>query len=134
MTYLQIIRRVFSVLVYFIAISLGAGVFVVNPPRVILVAPVLTGCLLLGHAVKTTHLEELGYATMWLWVALLFLQVSLQLGWLIWETNLVHREIPPLVGFPEIRFLGTIWLLAVLLTSYIRGVQGSGSTPIPTPW
>jgi hypothetical protein len=134
MTALQNIRRVVSVLVYFIAISLGAGVFVANPPRVLLMVPILTSCLLLGHAVKTNHLEELGYATMWLWAALLFLQVSLQLGWLIWGTILVHREISPLVGFPEIRFLGTIWLLAVLLTSYIRGVQGGGSTPILTPW
>lgn len=119
----QNIWRFFSVIVYFFAISLGAGVFVVNPPRVLLIMPILTGCLLLGHAVKTAHLDELGYATLWLWIALFFLQIGLQLGWLIWETIQVHREISPLVGFPEARFLGTVWLLAVLFISYIRGVK-----------
>ncbi|QDX41130.1 hypothetical protein [Salarchaeum sp. JOR-1] len=123
------IHRILSVAVYFAALTLGSSILVVNPVRPLVVVPLLSVVVLLGHAVKTNHLDQIGYATMWLWVFVLGLSV----GGLAVEAVLVHREIQPLVDIPVARVLGTVVLLAVPVTSYLRGVQKSRRKTTPDP-
>lgn len=119
----HLIRRALSGLVYVTAITLGAGLLVVHPVRALLAVPILTGIVVLGHAVKTNQLDELGYATMWLWAAVLVLSA----GWMVIEGGvLAHRNSPPVVEIPVARVLGTLGLLAVLVAAYVRGVQQAG--------
>lgn len=113
------IHRALSILVYFTAITLGVGVLVINPVRRLLVAPVLIGVAALGHAVKTAHLDELGYATMWLWLAVLALAV----GGMAVEEFVLPRNVPPVVEIPVARVLGTLGLVTVLAATYVRGVR-----------
>jgi|AntRauMinimDraft_4_1070384.scaffolds.fasta_scaffold06097_1 hypothetical protein len=118
---LRSIRLTLSILVHFTALTLGAGPLVINPVRALLVVPILTGVVLLGHAVKTSHLDELGYGIVWLWVALLALTV----GGVAIEAIILRQDMPPLVEIPVARVLGTIGLIIILVTTYIRGVQSS---------
>ncbi len=108
-------------LVYFTAITLGVGVLVIHPARRLLVAPVLTGVAAVGHAAKTAHLDELGYATMWLWLAVLALAV----GVMAVEAFVLPRNLPPVVELPVARALGTLGLATVLATTYVRGVRSA---------
>ena len=113
------LRRLVSLLVYFTAFTLGTSLFVIDPVRVLLVVPLLTGVVLLGHAAKTGHLDEVGYAVVWLWGAVFALSV----GGLVVEIFLLYRDIPALVDIPVARILGTVMLTAVPVTVYLRGVQ-----------
>jgi hypothetical protein len=128
---LRLIRLPLSILVYFAAITLGTGLLVIDPLRVLLIVPLLTCAVLLGHAVKTGHLDELGYATMGLWAAVLVLIV----GGLTIEAVIFHRDMPPVVEIQVARVLGTVGLITILGSIYIRGVQrarrdeGRGTLP-----
>lgn len=114
-------RLLLSVLVYFTALTFGTSLLVIDPVRVLFIVPLLTCVVLLGHAVKTRHLDELGYATMWLWAAVLTLIV----GGLTVEAVILHRDMPPVVEIQVARVLGTFGLIAVLVTIYIRTVKRS---------
>ncbi|AGB33788.1 hypothetical protein C488_08557 [Natrinema pellirubrum DSM 15624] len=120
MRFLQSVRHLFSIFVYFTAITYGIGILVVSPTRSLLIVPIMTGIGLLSHAVKTTHLDELGYAIMWLWFAVLALVGG---GLMIDEFVLVHREIPPVAESSMARVLGTLGLVVVLITVYVHSVQ-----------
>ncbi|MCD2200940.1 hypothetical protein LPA44_13705 [Halobacterium sp. KA-4] len=115
------IKLILLTLVYFWALTLGAGLLVVSPVRVFLIVPTLAALGLLGHAVIKDHLDELGYAIMWLWATILALIV----GELIVETFILKRDIPPLVELPIPRTLGTVGLVVVLVTTYTLCVQRS---------
>jgi hypothetical protein len=119
MSSLPSIRLIVAAFVYFTAISLGAGILVVNPARFLLIVPLITGVVLLGNAIKTTNLDELGYATMWLWAAVLALSVA---GMVI-EEFILQGDIAPLAEIPVARVLGTFSLITVLVAAYIRGIQ-----------
>ncbi|MEE6208964.1 hypothetical protein U3A55_02180 [Salarchaeum sp. III] len=121
--------RILSILVYFTALTLGSSILVVTPVRTLIVVPLLSVVVLLGHAVKTNQLDQIGYATMWLWIFILALSV----GGLAVEVLVVHREIPPLVDIPVARVLGTVALIAVPVTIYLRGVQKSRQQTTPDP-
>ena len=118
MSTLRSVRWLCSILVYFTAITYGTGIFVVRPARPLLVVPVLTGGVLLSHAVATTQLDAVGDATMWLWTVVL----ALVGGGLVAE-EFVHRDIPPIVDIPVARTFGTLGLIAALITAYVRNVQ-----------
>jgi len=119
MSSLPSIRLIVAAFVYFTAISLGAGILVVNPARFLLIVPLITGVVLLGNAIKTTNLDELGYATMSLWAAVLALSVA---GMVI-EEFILQGDIAPLAEIPVARVLGTFSLITVLVAAYIRGIQ-----------
>ena len=119
MSSLPSIRLIVAVFVYFAAISLGAGILMVNPARFLLIIPLLTGAVLLGHAVKTANLDELGYASMWLWAAVLALSVA----GIVTEEFILQRDVSPLAEIPVTRVLGTFSLITILVAAYIRGVQ-----------
>jgi hypothetical protein len=105
--------------VYFTAITSGTGILVLNPARFPLVVPLITGTVLLGHAVKTTNLDELGYATMWVWAAVLALSA---IGTTI-ETFIIQGEVAPLADIPGARVLGTFGLVSILVAAYSRGIR-----------
>ncbi|KAB1197067.1 MULTISPECIES: hypothetical protein [Haloferax] len=115
------LRPLLSVFVYFVAATLGTGVLVVNPVRTLLVVPLLTVVVLLGHAVKTTHLVQFGHATLWLWGTILTLIIC----GLTVERFVIHQNTPALVEIPVVRFFGTLGLIAVLVIGYMRGIQGA---------
>jgi hypothetical protein len=119
MSALPSVRLIVTALVYFTAISLGAGVLVVNTAPFLLTVPLLTGAVLLGHAVKTTNLNELGYATMWLWGAVLALSVA----GTVTEQFLLQGNVSPLAEIPVVRVLGTFSLITILVAAYMRGIQ-----------
>lgn len=119
MSSLLSISLIVAAFVYFTAISLGAGILVVNPARFLLIVPLITGAVLLGHAVKTTNLDELGYATMWLWAAVLVLSVA---GMII-EMFIFQGDVAPLAEIPVARVLGTFSLISILVAAYIRCIQ-----------
>jgi hypothetical protein len=109
-----------TVLVYFTAISLGAGLFVVNTDRgLLLLVPVLVGAVLLGHAVKTAHLDELGYAIMWAWAGLLAVSV---VG-TVTEVFVLQGAVSPVAEPHVARVLGTFSFVTVLVVAYLRGVR-----------
>ncbi len=122
MSSLGLIRLIVAAFVYFTTISLGAGILVINPARFLLIIPLITGVALLGHAVKTTSLDELGYATMWLWAAVLALSVA----GTITEEFMLQGDVAPLAEIPVARVLGTFSLITVLIASYMRGIQTAG--------
>ena len=119
MSALTSIRLIVTAVVYFTAISLGAGVLVVNTAPLLLTVPLLTGAVLFGHAVKTANLDELGYATMWLWAAVLALSVAGMAA----EEFILQRDIAPLAEIPVARVLGTFSLITILVAAYMRGIQ-----------
>lgn len=119
MSSLPSIRLIITVSVYVTATTLGTGILVLNPPRFLLVVPLITGTALLGHAVKTTNLDELGYATMWVWAAVLAVSA---IGTTI-ETFILQGEVAPLADIPSARVLGTFGLIGVLVAAYIRGIR-----------
>jgi len=112
------IRLTITALVYSTAISLGAGILVVNPARFLLIVPLLTSIVLLGHAIKTANFDELGYATMWLWAGVL----ALVIVGAVTETVL-QADVSPLAEIPVARVLGTFSLIVILIAAYIRGIQ-----------
>lgn len=126
MSAVRSLRFLFTALVYVTAIALGAGVFVVNQPRLLVVVPLVTGGVLLGHAAKSGTLDELGRAIMWLWAAVLAISV---VG-TVTEAFVLYGAVAPLVEIP-VRVLGTFTLVAVLVAAYVRGVRGeSGDEPL----
>ncbi|WP_089667490.1 hypothetical protein [Halobacterium jilantaiense] len=116
---LRSLRLVVTASVYFTAVSLGAGIFVVDPVRPLLFVPVCTGAVLLGHAVTTANLDELGYAIMGLWTGVLSLSV---LG-AVTDAFLSQRAVPPVVTLPAARVLGTVGLVAILVAAYVHRVR-----------
>jgi len=112
------IRLTVTAFVYLTAISLGAGILVVNPARFLLIVPLLTGTVLLGHAMKTGKLDELGHATMWLWAGVLALIV---VG-MVTEAVL-QADVSPLAEIPVARVFGTFCLISLVVAAYIRGIQ-----------
>ncbi|CQH44874.1 uncharacterized protein HHUB_1086 [Halobacterium hubeiense] len=114
-------RRLVALVVYFVTFTLGAGLFAIDPVRVLLAVPVLAGVVVLGHAVKTSHLDAVGVAILWLWGAVLALSV----GGAVVETAflLLHRDVPPLVELRVARVVGTVALVAVPLSVYLRRVR-----------
>lgn len=116
------VRRLFSLLVYLNAASIGTGLFVLTPARPLVIVPLVTVGVLLSHAVKTAELDALGYAILWLWAAILALFVG---SVVIEQLILSHRDIRPLAEIPAVRVVGTGGLLTVLVTAYIRGVRGA---------
>ena len=112
-------RRLVALVVYLTTFTLGAGLFVVDPVRVLLAVPVLVGVVVLGHAVKTSHLDAVGVAILWLWGAVLALIV----GGAVVSTAFLHRDVPPLVELPVARVVGTVALVAVPLAVYLRRVR-----------
>ena len=119
MSSLPAIHLIVAAFVYFTAISLGAGILVVNPARFLLIVPLITGVVLLGHAVKTTNLDELGYATMWLWAAVLALSVA----GTVTEEFILQGDVSPLAEIPVARILGTFSLITILVAVYTRSVR-----------
>jgi hypothetical protein len=119
MSSLPSIHLVVAAFVYFTAISLGAGILVVNPARFLLIIPLITGVVLLGHAIKTTNLDELGYATMWLWAAVLALSVAGTIA----EEFILQGDVSPLAEISAARVLGTFSLITVLIAAYMCGIQ-----------
>ena len=119
MSSLPSIRLIVTAFVYFTAISLGAGILVINPARFLFIVPLMTGAALLGHAVKTANLNKLGYAAMWLWAVVLALTV---VG-MITEEFIVRGDVSPLAELPVARVLGTFCLIAIIVAAYIRGIQ-----------
>ena len=114
------IRRCLSVLVYFGAISLGAGAFVVDPTRPLLVVPVSVAVVLLARALKTATLDELGHATIGLWVAILALSV----GGGLFESFVVGRhDVPSLAEVPAAHTVGTVCLSTVVVALYGHNVR-----------
>jgi len=112
-------RFLFTALVYVTAIALGAGVFVVNQPRLLVVVPLATGGVLLGHAVKSGNLDALGRAIMWLWAVVLAVSV---VG-TVTEEFVLRGAVAPLVETPAVRVLGTFGLVAILVAAYVRGMR-----------
>jgi hypothetical protein len=116
------LRLLISVFIYFVATTLGTGVLVVNPVRILLIVPVLTVVALLAHAVGTSNLNQFGHAALWLWSVILILTVC----GLTVEHVVIAQNVPPLAGIPVVRLCGTLGLIAVLVIDYIRGIQGAG--------
>lgn len=117
MSSLQSIRFIITVWVYFTTIVLGTGILVVNPARFLLIVPFITATVLIGHAKKTTNLDELGYATMWLWAGVLALVVIGAVAEIV-----LQADVPPLAKIPVARVLGTFSLIGIEVTAYIRGI------------
>ena len=118
MSALPSIRLTIATFVYFTAISLGAGILVVNSARFLFILPVITGAILIGHAIKTTNLNKLGYATMWLWAGVLALVVIGAVAEIV-----LQSDVPPLAEIPVARVLSTFSLIAIVVTAYVRGIQ-----------
>jgi hypothetical protein len=118
MSALPSIRLTVTAFVYFTAISLGAGILVVNSARFLLIVPLITGAILLGHAVKTANLNKLGYATMWLWAGVLGLVVIGAVAEIV-----LQADVPPLAEIPVVRVLDTFSLIAIVVAAYIHGIQ-----------
>jgi hypothetical protein len=114
------IRRCLSVLVYFAAISLGAGLLVADPTRPLLVVPVSVAVVLLVRALTTATLDELGHATMWLWVAIFALSVG---GGLFESFVVGQHDVPSLAEVPAARTVGTFGLSTVLVAVYAHTVR-----------
>jgi hypothetical protein len=112
------IRLTVTAFAYYMTIFLGTGILVVNPARFLLIIPLLTGTVLLGHAIKTANLDELGYAIMWLWAGALALVIVGAVS----ET-VVQADVPPLAEVPVARVLGTFGLITILVAAYVRGIQ-----------
>jgi hypothetical protein len=112
------IRLIGTAFVYLTAIALGAGILVVNPARCLLIVPLTTGVVLLGHAVKTANLNKLRYATMWLWAGVLGLVVIGAVAEIV-----LQADVPPLAEIPVVRVLGTFSLIAIVVAAYIHGIQ-----------
>lgn len=112
------IRLIIPVFMYYTAISLGAGILVVNPARFLLIIPLLTSTVLLGHAIKTANLDELGYATMWLWAGVLALVVVGSVTEVV-----LQADVLPLAEIAVARVLATFSLIAILIAAYIRGIH-----------
>ncbi|WP_071933146.1 hypothetical protein [Halodesulfurarchaeum formicicum] len=118
MSALPSIRLTVTAFVYFTAISLGAGILVVNPARFLLIVPLITGAILLGHAVKSAYLNKLGYATMWLWTGVLALVVIGAVAEIV-----LQADVLPLAEIPVARVLGTFSLIAIVVAAYIHEKQ-----------
>ncbi len=116
---LHSIRLIVAAFVYCTAISLGAGILLTTPVRALLIIPLITGVVLLGHAIQTTNLDELGYATIWLWAAVLALSVA----GTITEEFMIQGDVAPLAEISVARVLGTFSLITVLIAAYMRGIQ-----------
>lgn len=119
MSALPSIRLIVTTVVYFTVISLGAGILVINTAPFLFTVPLLAGSVLLGHAIKTTNLDELGYATMCLWAAVL----ALGTAGMVTEEFILHRDVSPLAEIPVVRVLGTFSLITIPVVAYGRGVQ-----------
>jgi len=118
MSALPSIRLTVAAFVYFTAISLGAGILVVNSARFLFILPLITGATLLGHAIKTANLNKLGYATMWLWAGVLALVVIGAVAEIV-----LRADVPPLAEIPVARVLGTFSLITIVVAAYVHGIQ-----------
>lgn len=88
-----------------------------SPPVVVLG---LAALVLAGHAARSGHLDALGHAVVWMWVALLALSVVTGImGVLVLD----RPGLVPLVASPPARTVGTAGLWAVLLAGYRRRIQ-----------
>ena len=124
----QSIRIAVTILVYAFAVVLGGSVLVPDPTDPLLVVPVLGGGVLIVHALWTTHLDELGYAILWLWAAVLAMSV----GAVVVETAVVTGELPPIASVPTARVVGTLGLTAVLTAVYLLLVGNDDSDTGPS--
>lgn len=107
-------RDALTVLVYSVTVFLGSVLFVPDPTSLLVFLPVIVGSALLVHALRTANLDELGYAIIGLWLAILLLSG----GTGVVDTFVVGGQLAPLTAIPATRVLGTVGLLTVLVGTY----------------
>ncbi|WP_254762332.1 hypothetical protein [Natrinema marinum] len=107
------IRVIVTSVVYSIAIGLGGYVFVPNTAPVLLAVPFVSGCLLLLHAIQTTNLDELGFAIVGMWTAILALSVAIGVLDELFRSQAVDLTTA----------LGTVGITIVLVAGYLVAVN-----------
>lgn len=119
------LRVALTVFVYVVAVVLGGSLFVPDPTSPWIVLPPLAAGILVVHAVKTAHLDELGYAIAGMWATLLAISIgAVVVGALVSG----GRGFPALVEVPFASAVGTVGVTIVLVATYLWFV-GSGRIP-----
>ncbi|AFO55369.1 hypothetical protein [Natrinema sp. J7-2] len=122
MTVPRRLRTLVIVGVYALFIFIPGFGLVAEPTDVLVVLPIGCGSLLLVHAVTTNQLDELVYAIMGLYAALLLTSVSLSLMSVI-APNVVPSD---LVGTT-----GPVGVTTVLVGGYLLAMREHGLQTVP---
>ena len=118
------IRTLLTVLVYGFCISLGSTLLLPNPTDPLLAVPLGSGTLLLGHALHTGRLDELGTAIVGLWASLLLATVAL---------GVASEFMFPVGGQVELAGPATaLGVTLVLVGGYALSVRTTDPSPLAT--